>query len=151
VAPHWDDSDASWQRLCEIADEFPENAKLVVDRQFAGAALGGQFVKARWSFVQRTVELEAKIALLTDAEQGPVQLLFCSEGAWHEDDLEDFADFYRTGEFRADDWAQNAIARYMAERGLCFTRLISGFCFLERRHDEVEARRLRLNVKGPRF
>jgi hypothetical protein len=149
VAPGWQDDDLAWERLKKIAEDFPANATLVVDREFAGAAIGGQFLKARWSFVQRAAELEVKIALLVDQERAPVRLVLCSEGAWHEDDLEDFADFYRTGAFRADDWAQNAVARYMKDEGIAFAGTIAGFCYLERRHDEIEARRFTVDVHGP--
>lgn len=149
VAPGWQDDRAGWERIVKIAEEFPDTAKLIVHEKWGGAAIGGQLVKARWSFVQRTVELEQKIALLTESERGLVRLLLCSEGSWREDDLEDFADFYRTGKFRPDDWAQNAIARYMAERKIEFAHTISGFCYLERRHDEVGARKLVMDVKGP--
>ena len=124
VAPGWQDDDAAWERIQQITAVLPSHTHLVVRRDCAGAAIGGQMIKARWSFIQRTVELEAKIALLTDVERGPVRLLLCSEGAWHRSDLEDFADFYRTGKFRADDWAQNAIAHYMAERSIIFDRSI---------------------------
>jgi hypothetical protein len=123
---------------------------LIVDRNFCGAAIGHQLIKARWSLIQRTVELEARMALLTQAEKGPVRLLVCNEGAWHEDDLEDFADFYFSGRFRPDDWAQNAIARYMAERNFAFQRSLAGFCYLERRHDETLARRFSVDVRGPK-
>jgi hypothetical protein len=151
VAPGWQDDEAAWARIQRISADLPGNTHLILDREYAGAALGGQWIKARWSFVQRAIELEAKISLLTDAERGPVRLLLCSEGAWHEDDLEDFADFYREGKFRADDWAQNAIVRYMAERKLSFDGSIAGFCYLERRHDEVAARKLTIDLRGPRM
>jgi hypothetical protein len=150
VAPGWQDDDAAWERIQHITAELPANAHLIVQREYAGAALGSQMIKARWSFIQQAVELEARIARLTDIERGPVRLLLCSEGAWHRDDLEDFADFYRTGKFRADDWAQNAIARYIAERGVTFDRSIAGFCYLERWHDETCARKFTIDVKGPR-
>lgn len=146
VAPKRQDDKAAWERLCKIAQDFPPTATLI-----AGAAIGSQLLKARWSFVQRAAELEAKIALLTEGERGPVRLLFCSEGAWQEDDLEDFADFYRSGAFRPDDWAQNAVARYMAEKNLTFDGSIAGFCYLERRHDEVGARRFTIDAKGPQM
>jgi hypothetical protein len=151
VAPGWQNDEAAWQRFCKIASDFPRNATLLVDRNFCGAALGGQALKARWSFVQRTLELEAKIAFLTEAERGPVRLLLCNDGTWHEDDLEDFADFYFSGQFRPDDWAQNAVARYMADRHQTFARSIAGFCYLERRQDEVFARRFEVDVRGPRL
>jgi hypothetical protein len=149
IAPGWQDDEAAWERITRIAADFPANSRLVLDRHFAGAALGGQMIKARWSFVQRATELEAKISLLTDQERGPVRLLLCSEGSWQEDDLEDFADFYRTGQFRADDWAQNAINRYMHERSISFNGSITGFCYLERRHEEVVARNFTVDVRGP--
>ena len=149
VAPVWNNDDDAWKRLVEIAKGFSSNSQLVINRDFCGAAIGGQKLNARWTFVQRTIEVEAKAALLTAQERGPVRLMLCSAGEWHEDDLEDFSDFYRTGNFRGDDWAQNAVARYMGERSLSFTRVLSGFCYLDRRHDEVEARRLRLDARGP--
>jgi len=149
IAPGWQDDEAAWERITRIAADLPANSRLVLDRHFAGAALGGQMIKARWSFVQRATELEAKISLLTEQERGPVRLLLCSEGSWHEGDLEDFADFYRTGQFRADDWAQNAIGRYMHERSISFNGSITGFCYLERRHEEVVARNFTVDVRGP--
>lgn len=149
VAPYWQDDDAAWDRIVQIAADFPLQARLVVRRDLGGAAVAGEALKARWSFVQRAMEFEEKLALLTEAERGPARLLLCSDGAWHEDELEDFADFYATGQFRADDWSQNAVARYMAERSLSFNRSIRGFCFLKRRHDEVLAQRLSMDVRGP--
>ena len=139
VAPQWQDDDASWERFERIAADFPAHARLVVDRAWSGAALSGQELKSRWSFIQRTVEAEQKAALLQDHERGPVWLLLCSNGAWHLDGLEDFADFYRTGRFREDDWSQNAIARYLAAEGIGFTRTLAGFSFLRRYHEEVRA------------
>jgi hypothetical protein len=141
IAPGRQDDDAAWKRFLEIAKGFPEQAPLMVDRRFASAAIGMQLLKTRWTFIQRAAEVEAKAALLHDAEKGPVRLLLCSEGAWHEDDLEDFADFYRTGAFREDDWARNAIIRYMRDQSVGMDRSLACFCFLERRHEEVLARR----------
>jgi hypothetical protein len=137
--------------VVKVAGEFPGNATLIVDRQWSGAAIGSQFINARLSFLLRAVELEKKIALLTPQEQGEVRLLLCSDGSWHEDDLEDFADFYHTGQFRSDDWARNALMRYMTEKQITLAGTIKGFVFLERGHDEVFARKFRMDVVGPRF
>lgn len=151
VAPLWQDDAAAWARIQAIAKATPANNHLLLDQYFSGAAIGGQWLKARWSFVARAVELEKKIASLTAAECGSVRLLLCNNGAWHEDDLEDFADFYHSGRFRPDDWAQNAIAAYMAERNITFNRTIAGFIYLERKHDEAQGRQFTIDVKGPRF
>jgi hypothetical protein len=89
--------------------------------------------------------------LLQGSERGPLRLLLCSSGPWNRDDLEDFADFYMTGKFREDDWARNALARFMAEKNIAFAKSLAGFGYLERRHDEVEPRRFVLDVRGPRL
>ena len=149
VAPGWQDDDVAWERVLQIATAVPANTNLVLDPNYAGAVLGRQMINARWSFVQRAIEVEAKITLLTEAERGPVWLLFCSNGAWREDALEDFATFYWTGRFRADDWAKNAITLYMVERNLRFARTLTGFCYLERRQDEVRVRKFTIGVEGP--
>jgi len=149
VAPQWQDDDASWKRFMKIAADFPDSARLLVHREFGGAGIAGQSIKARWSFISRALELERKAALIPEGEAGKVWLLLCSDGSsWHSDELEDFADFYRTGRFRADDWASSAITRYMREREQMFSRTLSGFHYLGRRHDEVETT-LQLAVRGP--
>lgn len=150
VAPGWQDDEPSWERFQRIAKEFPDNAVLAVDREWSGAAISGQEIKARWTFVTRTQEVERKAALLTDAERGPVRLLLCSSGAWRQDALEDFADFYRTGAFREDDWARNALSKYMADEGITLDRSLAGFSYIERAHDEVIHRRFTKDVRGPR-
>ena len=152
VCPKWVDDEAGWLRFTRIAQAFPENAKLVVAKEWAGAAVAGQSIKARWSFIQRTAEVEERATFIPDNQWGPVWLLFCSTGAdWYQDELEDFADFYRTGNSRADDWLRNATDRYMYDEGIRFSQSLSGFHYLARTHDEVSAHAFPMNVAGPRF
>lgn len=151
VAPQWIDDDASWQRFEKLAAEFPDKARLIVHRDCAGAAISGQHFKARWSFIKRTVEAEQKVSLLDASERGPVRLLFCSNGAFHKDALEDFADFYKNRHFREDDWSANAVTRYMADDKIVFAGSLAGFCFLERSWDAVFATELAVDVEGPAF
>jgi hypothetical protein len=152
VAPRWVDDEAGWKRFLAFASDFPENARFGVQKEWGGAGIFGQAVKARWSFSTRTVEVESKVALIPEAERGPVFLLFCAQdNSWHIDDLEDFADFYRRGKFREDDWCRNALSRYFEEEGLTFTGCISGFHYLARHFDEALAHKFRLNVRGPSF
>ncbi len=120
-------------------------------RDFCGAAISGQAIKARWTFIRRTIEVEQKAALIPAAEKGRVWLLFCSDaGAWYPDELEDFADFYRAGKFRDDDWSHNAIARYVKEEKLSFAQTLEGFRYLRRRQDELNVE-LRLAMRGLRL
>ncbi len=150
IAPKWLDDDEGWQRFQTFAADFPENASFGVQRAFGGAGIFGQAIKSRWSFVTRTIELEQKAALIPLEDRGPVWLMFCSDRfAWHRDDLEDFADFYREGLFRDDDWASNAIARYLSDNGLSLARSLAGFHYFGRRHEDLDGE-LRLAVRGPR-
>ena len=61
IVPQWTDNDESWQRFEKLAKEFPDNSVLAVNRELAGAAISGQEIKTRWSFINRTVEIEQKV------------------------------------------------------------------------------------------
>lgn len=151
VAPQWNDDEPGWQRFIALRRNLPENTHFLVDRQFGGAGIAGQAIKTRWSFVTRTVEVEEKAALIPENMRGSVSLLLCSDYfAWHPDDLEDFAGWYRTGSFRNDDWSRNEMSRYMRAENKSFARTLSGFHHLRRRHDEVSFD-LRFNMRGPSF
>ena len=119
VAPQWIDDEAGWKRFQSTAIGFQENARLIVGRNWAGSAISGQAIKARWSFLKRTSEVEERAALIPAVMRGPVALLFCSNGFdWHRDELEDFADFYRTETPRSDDWLANGMLLFMAEENI---------------------------------
>jgi hypothetical protein len=149
IAPEWRDDDASWIRFQQLAEQFPSSARLVVDRALAGAALSGQAIKARWSFITRTLEVEKKARLLSMDEKAPMHLLFCSNGPWSQDSLEDFSDYYHTGIFREDDWARNAVAKYMEDREFSFSRELAGFGYLYFRWETIELEKFALNIRGP--
>ncbi|KAA0577783.1 hypothetical protein FZ983_19435 [Azospirillum sp. B21] len=152
IRPSWDDGDASWQRFERLAADFPGNARLIVQRELAGAVIAGQAVKARWGFLSRTADVEQRAALLQPEDDGPVRLVLCSNGFdWTESDLEDFADFYRTGAFRPDDWSRNAIPLYLEENRIVFRRILAGLCYLQRSYDAVFASRFTFDVSGPDF
>ena len=152
VAPQWVDYEADWKRFMDIAQAFPENAQLIVAKEWGGAAIAGQAIKARWSFVRRAAAMEAVTPIIPDEMKGPVWVLFCSTGAaWHPDELEDFADFYRTGRAREDDPMRNAVDRFMNDEGIRFQGALAGFHYLGRRHEETSAHDFRMNVEGPNF
>ena len=150
VAPQWVDGEEKWQRFTRIAQGFPENAQLDVKKEWMGAAVGGQFINTRWSFIKCAAEIEARAAFIPDSKKGPVSLLFCSTGsAWCVDELEDFAYCYRTGKPRADDLMQNAAKKYMHDEGISFNRSLAGFHYLGRECEEVFAYDFRMNLSGP--
>jgi hypothetical protein len=82
-------------------------------------------------------------------EKAPVRLLFCSNGPWRKDALEDFADYYHTGEFRPDDWARNATARYLEDQQIVFARTLAGFSFLYSSWEKFGIRDFEIDVRGP--
>ena len=130
VGPAWQDDEAGWERYEAISDNFPGNARLIVDRDLGGAAISGQEFKARWTMAARAKEVEVKITVLTDAEKIPVKLLFCSNGALRRDAVEDFAHFYRTGMFHEGDWGRNELSRYLKEKGIVYDQTLDGFAYL---------------------
>ncbi len=150
VSPQWVDDEAGWDRFLELSKDFPENARLVVDKSWSGAAISGQALKARWTFIQKTIDVEERARYIPADMSGPIWLLLCSTGSnWHKDELEDFADLYRTGQPRTDDWTQNMTVRYMQDRGLMFNGSLAGFHYLERSHCDVLANKFFRNVVGP--
>ncbi len=149
VAPQWLDDAEGWQRFKTLAADFPDNVRFGVQRAVGGAGIFGQAIKTRWSFVMRTIEVEKKAELIPRQDRGPVWLMLCSDRfAWHPDELEDFADFYKSSRFRGDDWASNAITRYLSERKLTLSGSLAGFHYFGRRHDECDGQ-LRWAVRGP--
>jgi len=79
IAPQWIDDEAGWQRFINIAQEFPKNSRLVVAKEWGGAAISGQSIKARWSFIQRTVEVEGEVSASVH-DLGVRNLLRSAEG-----------------------------------------------------------------------
>jgi hypothetical protein len=61
VAPEWQHDDVAGERVLQIATAVPANTNLILDPDYAGAVLGRQMI----NFVQRAIEVEAKITLLT--------------------------------------------------------------------------------------
>ena len=153
VAPKWVENDAEWKRFSDIKAELPKNMHVVVEKELGGAGIGGQMLKTRWTLYSRAAEIEAKLEELTDEEKkAPLSVLFCSSGfAWHVDTLEDFADFYRNGTFRQDDWASTMVARYMDQQKITFKRTLAGFHYLERGQFEALPKAFRIFVRGPSF
>ena len=150
VAPRWEDDEKEWQRFLSMQADAPDNVHVIVNKDFGGAGITGQARKTRWSFLHRAVEVERKLKLLDASEQASVALLLCSNGfAWSEDALEDFADFYRTGRFRGDDWFSHAVVRFMHDRQMTLDRSLAGFHYLERKQFEVDPHEFIPFVRGP--
>ena len=89
---------------------------------------------------------ECKLA----SEKTRFVLALCGDGFhWHEDQLEDFVEFYFTGRHRPDDAFGNAEARHITEKCITLSRSISLFACMNRQQGCVDVNRLNWNVQPP--
>lgn len=152
VRPRSADSDEAWQRFLDRKKHHAENVELLLDKDWMGGAIYENFFKSRSHFLDYAQDFETRLRAAQAIKPGPGVLVFCGTGfAWHKSNLEDFADFYRTGQHRSDDafgpMEDDSIKRKKIE----LQRNISDFAWL-RRHIEVPRREeFHYPVRGPRF
>ena len=117
-----------------------------------GGAIHGNEYASRAHFLDYSLAFEARLASAKTIKQGPGVLIFCGNGfAWHLSNLEDFADFYRTGVHRADDAFGPMEEHYIKENGIHLERNIDHFALLRRPVDEAPSQEMYFPVRGPRF
>lgn len=130
---------------------FPKNVAFGVEREWLGGELWHDSFAARARMLEYTLELEHKFAQAQLANKGDVSVLaLCGEGFhWHQDELEDFVAFYRTGHHREDDPFSHVEDKYIDERNLSLSRVVSRFACLRRPRGELLQKRLSWNVHPP--
>ena len=144
------DARAAWAKYEELRELFPDNASIELAERLMGGQFWHYFSSARAKFLDNALSLERKAAALPRNDKTTVRMIYCGEGMrWTRDQLEDFADFYRNGMFRADDALAPLQAHYLTEKGIVIQRTIDGFCCLLRRLTEVEPKEFRLDLRGP--
>jgi hypothetical protein len=137
------DTKRAWEKYGELRQLFPTNADLLLAKNWMGGDFWHFFSSARAKFLDYALSLERKIAGLSKCEGQTVRMVFCGDRVrWRKDQLEDFADFYRTGLFRQDDPFRQLQAHYLTQKRLVIERTIDGFCYMER---------LPLDPSGDRF
>jgi hypothetical protein len=83
---------------------------------------------------------------------GRAVLVFCGTGfAWHLSELEDFADFYRTGRHRSDDPFAKMEQHAIQQAGDNPSRTLDGFAAMMRKHDDIDPAKWVCPVRGPRW
>ncbi len=110
------------------------------------------WVAGRGRMLEYTLELEQKIREggLRGREKTSFILALCGTGFhWHESQLEDFADFYRSGWYRSDDNFAKMEARFIAEQKLVLERTVTGFAYMERKTTAILPVAMHWNVRGP--
>lgn len=132
---------------------LPKTVEFLLQQEWQGGELWHNAFASRSRFLEYAIELEEKLAAAAygDAARRRI-LMLCGEGFyWHQDELEDFVAYYRSGEHRADDPFSLAEARYVEENGLLLQRSISSFGCLDRRQGDITARRINWHVQPPQL
>lgn len=142
-----------WDQYQRAINErwLPKNVQFLLQQEWQGGELWHTAFAARSRFLEYATELEEKVAATAygDAARRCI-LMLCGEGFyWHQDELEDFVAYYRSGTHRPDDPFSLAEARYVKTNGLMLQHSITSFGCLDRRQGEVTARRINWHVRAP--
>lgn len=133
VLPNTEDNDTGWQKYLDRQKKLKRNVNYNVAKEWQGARIFGDYFAARSSFLKYTIETEEKLARAQNANPGRGVLVFCGDGFhWHADELQDFLDFYRTGEHRYDDALADMEAHYLETRKISLRRNIADFAYVFR-------------------
>lgn len=147
LVPEWADDDSGWLRLRRAAFEA-RRSSAGRKRKASHTRISTWQVKASWAILNQTIETEKKVALIQQASPGPIWLLLCSDlSGLACSNLEQFADYYRTGRLLPEDWVTHGIDRYLSDMHATFTRTLAGFHFLSRGPDDFSGK-LRQSVSG---
>lgn len=149
IHPELDDSEASWLRHEKRRERFAKDTHLIVGQGFMGAALSDASFKARSKFMDYTREFERRLAAARKVRPGRGVLVFCTNGRWRLDELEDFADFYETSAHRLDDRFSDMEAHSIAKEGVELRRNIDAFGYVKRPMERTTPEKWFADVRGP--
>lgn len=130
---------------------LPKNVQFILEQEWQGGELWHAAFASRARFLEYAIEFEEKLAM---ASYGDIArrriLMLCGEGFyWHQDELEDFVAYYRSGVHRNDDPFSLAEVRHIQTNDLKLEGSITSFGCLDRRQGDVWARRINWNVQPP--
>jgi hypothetical protein len=152
VHPRTEDSDKNWGKYEKRREMHTENTQYIVKKDWLGAELYGNSFSARSKFMEYAREFETRLAAAKEAQPGRGVLVFCGDGwAWHLSQLEDFADFYRTGRHRPDDSFGKMEAEEIQRNGIELIRNIGAFGFVKRHFASVIEEEWLPEVRGPSY
>jgi hypothetical protein len=151
VQPQAGDSDQNWEKYEERRELFTPGANFIVQKEWMGAQLFGRSFSARAAFLRYALDFEEKLYTVQATSPGAGCLIFCGNGIdWNPSELEDFADFYRTGRHRPDDPYGHMESHHMQQNNIMLRRNIHSFGCLTRGHSNLQFRWV-VPVRGPRF
>lgn len=131
---------------------FTSGTELDLDKGSLGGEIAHERIASREKFLDYTLELEAKIRAIPKENGNRFCLVFCGDGVrWRRDHLEDFADFYFSGQCRQDDSLGSMQSHHMMEKGMAFDRSIHGFCYFERKICSPNPTVFQCGIRRPRI
>jgi ribosomal protein L30 len=147
-----DDDDAAWAKFLRRKKLHPETVEYMVTSEGMGGAIYGNEFASRGHFLDYTRAFEERLAAAKAIRPGVGVIVFCGNGfAWRLSQLENFADFYRTGTHRADDPFGPMEAEAIKEKGIELKKNIDHFAFLQRPIDHARRQKFYYPVRGPQF
>jgi len=150
VHPRTEDGDASWAKYEQRRAHHPNHVAYLVHKDWLGGEIYGASFSARGAFMTYARQLEDRLAAATAVRPGGGVLLICGTGfPWHRSELEDFADFYRSGRHRADDPFAKMEAHAISAGSIVLRRNIGEIAYLRRAMDRVQAEEWAAKVEGP--
>jgi hypothetical protein len=116
-----------------------------------GGAIHGNLFKSRGHFLEYTQVFEERLAAAKAIKPGPGILVFCGTGfAWHKSNLEDSADFYRTGVHREDDVFGPMEDDGIEKKNIKLLRNVDGFAWLRRHIEKPQREEFHFPIRGQR-
>lgn len=141
-----------WDKFEEAIkeDRFPKNVNMLLDEESFGGEIWHDSSSSRGRMLEYAVELEEKINNYEITDKTYFVMVFCSDGFdWRLDELEDFADFYKTGHHNPDDPFRKMENYFIEKKQIKLQRNITAFCYLERPKAETKVAKLVCPVQGP--
>jgi large subunit ribosomal protein L30 len=152
VSPRTNDSDKAWEDFLRRKKFHPKTLDYMVTREGMGGMIHGNEFASRGHFFDYTRAFEERLAAAKAIKPGPGVLVFCGTGfAWRKSNLEDFADFYRTGIPRADDPFGKMQQHDIEEKKINLLRNVDHFAFLQRPIELAQKQGFYFSVRGPKF
>ena len=151
VRPTAKDSDQNWHKYEQRRELHTHNVQYIVEQEWKGAAIYANSFSARSKFMEYVRDFEPRLADASQVQLGRGLLVFCgTEMEWNRSELEDFADFYRTGKHREDDPFAAMEAEALRHTSTPLQRNIAAFGFMKRPMDSVVHEKWAADVRGPR-
>ncbi|MGD0733076.1 MAG: hypothetical protein ABR956_17560 [Terracidiphilus sp.] len=143
-----------WDQFEKAREEerFPNNHIIGLSKDWMGGEIWHGWLAGRGRMLEYTLELEEKIKEggLKGRKDTILILALCGTGFhWQESQLEDFADFYRSGRHRSDDSFAKMEAHFIKEEKLSLERTVTAFACMHRKRTAVLPTFLHWNVGGP--